>query len=138
MTSVTLPSHCPSCGAIFASRAYSISGKSISLSDNTEMCPFCGEEAYLAEGVFDIAENMISIISAPDITKEMLMKLGAAVQEAYKKETGPEELIRTAESIDPKLATAVKNIVSNKKLYFVGLFILAMAIKQCSLDSVRP
>jgi hypothetical protein len=136
MASVTIPSHCPSCSAVFESRAYSFSGniKGLYLSDNTETCPQCGGTAFLADGVFDIADDVISIILAPNLTREMLKKLGSAVQNAYKDTSKLSELIELAESIDPAIAKTIKKIASNKRLLLVGLFLLAMAIKSCSAN----
>ena len=132
----TIPSHCHSCGAIFPSRMISIEGnvENLTLSNNSETCPFCGGTAYLANGVFDIADDVISIISAPKFTKEMLQKLGVAVEEAYKDPTKTDQLNIVAESIDPNLAEVVKKITSGNKLTMVGLFLLAMAIKSCSVN----
>jgi hypothetical protein len=132
----TIPSHCHSCGAIFASRFISIEGsvKNLTLSNNSETCPNCGGRAFLANGVFDIANDVISIISAPSFTKEMLSKLGVAVAEAYKDPSKTEQLNSIAEGIDPELAKVVKKITSGNKLTMVGLFLLAMAIKSCSVN----
>lgn len=131
-----IPSYCNSCGAIFPSRMLSIEGnvKGLQLSNNSETCPNCGERAYLAEGIFDIADDIISIIKAPAITKEMMKKLGMAVIEAYKNPEKTDELQSIAESIDPEIANAVKKITSSNKLTLVGLFLLAMAIKSCSVN----
>ena len=133
---VNIPSHCHSCGAIFPSRIISISGsvKNLTLSNNSETCPNCGGRAYLADGIFNIADDVISIIKAPSFTKEMMGKLGAAVVEAYKDPTKTEDLLKVAESIDPKIAEAVQRLTSKNNLSLVGLFLLAMAIKSCSID----
>ena len=132
----TIPSHCHSCGAVFESRILSIEGniKGLTLSNNSETCPFCGGRAYLAEGVFDIANDVVSVLKAPHITVEMLQKLGVAVIEAYKDASKTEDLCQVAESIDPGIAKTVKGITSKKSLIFVGLFLLAIAIKSCSIN----
>jgi hypothetical protein len=131
-----IPSHCHSCGAIFASRMISIEGnvKGLTLSNNSETCPYCGGIAYLADGVFNIADDVISILSAPSITKDNLRKLGVAVIDAYKDPSKSENLIKIAESIDPDVANAVRAVTSNKSLALVGLLLFAMAIKSCNLN----
>jgi hypothetical protein len=108
--------------------------RGLKLSNNSETCPFCGGRAYLAEGVFDIADNVISVLSAQDITIDMFKILGAAVVEAYKDQSKSDELIRIAEGIDPRLAVVIKNIATNKNFMLVGLFLLALAIKSCSIN----
>ena len=132
----TIPSHCHSCGAIFPSRMISIEGsvENLTLSNNSESCPHCGGRAYLANGVFNIANDVISVISAPRFTMEMLQKLGAAVAEAYNDPSKAEQLNEVAESIDPELASVVSKITSGDRLAMVGLFLLAMAIKSCSIN----
>jgi hypothetical protein len=132
----TIPSHCHSCGAIFPSRVISIEGnvQILNLSNNSESCPFCREKAYLADGVFNIANDVISVISAPKFTLEMLQYLGAAVAEAYKDPNRTDHLNQVAESIDPELAAVVKKITSSNRLTVVGLFLLTMAIKSCSVS----
>ena len=132
----SIPSHCHSCGAIFPSRLISISGnvKGLELSNNSETCPNCGGRAFLAEGIFDIAEDVISIINAPSFTKKMIEKLGVAVVEAYKDPNKTDDLHKVAESIDPEIAEAVKRVTSKGNLALVGLFLLAMAIKSCNVN----
>ena len=132
----TIPSHCHSCGAIFPSRIISIEGnvQNLTLSNNSESCPFCGGRAYLADGVFNIANDVISVISAPRFTFEMLHKLGVAIAEAYRDPSKTDQLNQVAESIDPELAQVVKKITSGNRLTMVGLFLLAMAIKSCSIN----
>ena len=131
-----IPSHCQNCGAIFPSRLISIEGnvKNLQLSNNSETCPNCGGRAFLAEGIFDIANDIISIIKAPTFTKEMMHKMGMAVIDAYKNPEKTDELLSVAESIDPEIAKAVKKITSGNKLTLVGLFLLAMTIKSCSIN----
>lgn len=132
----TIPSHCHSCGAIFPSRMISIEGnvQNLTLSNNSESCPFCGGRAYLADGIFSIADDVISIVRAPAFTLEMLQKLGVAVAEAYKDRSKTNQLNEVAESIDPKLAKVVKKITSSNGLTMIGLFLLAMTIKSCSIN----
>ena len=131
-----IPSHCHTCGAIFPSRAYSFSGniKGLNLSNNSEKCPYCSGTAYLAEGIFDIAENAVSIISSPDITKENLHKLGVAVIDAYKDPKKTKDLLALAKTISPEVAGAVEKIATSNKLTLIGLFLLAMIIKSCSVN----
>lgn len=132
----TIPAHCHSCGAVFLSRMIAIEGsvQNLTLSNNSEPCIYCEGRAFLADGVFNIANDVISVISAPDFTLEMLRRLGVAVQEAYKDPSKVSQLKEVAESIDPELANVINKITSSNKLTMVGLFLLAMAIKSCSVD----
>jgi hypothetical protein len=115
---------------------FSIEGnvQGLTLSNNSEPCPFCNGRAYLAEGVFNIANDVISIIRAPRFTFEMLQKFSVAVAEAYKDPNKTDQLNEIAKSIDPELADVVKKITSGNNITKVGLFLLAMAIKSCSVN----
>lgn len=132
----TIPAHCHSCGAVFPSKMISIGGnvQTLTLSNVSESCSYCGGRAYLANGVFSIANDVISVIIAPRFTLEMLHKLGVAVAEAYKDPSKTDQLNQVAESIDPALAKVVKKITSGNRLTMVGLFLLAMAIKSCTIN----
>ena len=91
MSAVQVPASCPSCRALFASRALHIGGnvKNVTLIGNKETCPFCGGWAYLADGVFDVADNILSVVAAPNVTRQMLAAFGAAVKQAYEEKKPP-------------------------------------------------
>jgi len=136
MNGVQIPALCSSCGALFASRAFNISGnvKNLTLSGNKETCPFCGGWADIADGVFDVADNVLSIVSAPNITKQMLGAFGAAVKKAYEVKKPPEELAKEVEKIDPSFGEIIRKSGSNKKFYLVSLLLIVAAIKSCNVD----
>ena len=136
MTASVIPSHCPACGGVFQSRLISISGnvKNLTISGNKESCPFCGSMANTAEGVFDLADGVLSIIYAPQLTKQMLQKLDELVAENYFEKADPEILAKKAEQINPAFGILIRNLNKNKKLYFTGLLLILFAIKSCSLN----
>ena len=135
MSLTQIPALCPSCGAIFVSRLISIGDnvKNLTLMNNKETCPFCGNLADTAEGVFDIADNIISVISAPHITKQMLSALSIAVKKAYTEKTQPEELIKTVEKIDPSLGETIRKY-SKTPFYLTAMLLIYLAIKSCTVD----
>ncbi len=136
MSGVRIPALCSSCGALFASRAFNISGdvKNLTLSGNKETCPFCGAWADIADGVFDVADNVLSIVSAPNITKQMLGAFGKAVKKAYEVKKPPEELATEVEKIDPSFGEIIRKSGSNKRFYLVSLLLIVAAIKSCNVD----
>jgi len=136
MTSTVIPALCPSCGAVFQSRLLSTSGnvKNLTLSGNKETCPFCGNMANTAEGVFDIANGIISVISAPQITNQMLQALGAIVKKACEEKTDPEVIAKEVEKLDPSLGEMIRAISKSKSLYLTGLLLIILAVKSCSLN----
>lgn len=137
MNGATIPASCPNCGALFASRAFNISGNvgTLTLIGNKETCPFCGGWADIVDGVFTIANNVISVVSAPNITKQKLYAFERAVRAAYEAKTEPEHLAKEVEKIDPSFGQVVRNnIGKNKNLYAATLLICLAAIKSCSVD----
>ncbi len=136
MNNVVIPAHCPTCGAVFRSRLLSGSGnfKNLTLSGNTETCPYCGNMARTAEGVFDIVEGVISIISAPNITKEMLAAFDDIVRKAYEEKAAPEDLAKQAEDIDPTLGEFVRSLSGDNPFYLTVLLLIILAIKSCNLN----
>ena len=131
-----IPASCPSCGAIFPSRLIAVSGnvKDLTLSGNKETCPFCGQLADTVEGVFDMADGIIEIVSAPHITKQMLDALAAAVKNAYGDKTDPSDLAKEEDAIDPTLGTLVRAFGSKNQLYMTMLLILYFTAKSCSVN----
>lgn len=136
MSGVQIPALCPSCGALFASRAFNVSGnvKNLTLSSNKETCPFCGGLADIADGVFDVAGNVLSVVSAPSITKQMLAAFSAAVKKAYEEKKPPEELAKEVEKIDPSFGEIIRKSGSSKQFYLVSLLLIFTAIKSCNVD----
>jgi hypothetical protein len=131
-----IPVSCPHCGALFASRAFHISGnvQGLTLIGNKESCPFCGQMAHIADGVFDVADNVLSVVSAPNVTKQMLAAFEAAVKKAYAEKAAPEQLAKEVEKIDPSFGEVVRKVGKNNHLYLASLLIALAAIKSCSVD----
>ena len=136
MNNALIPVSCPYCGALFASRAFHISGnvQGLTLSGNKETCPYCGNMAHIADGVFNVANSVLSVVSAPNITKQMLAAFEAAVKKAYAEKTAPEQLAKEVEKIDPSFGDAVRKAGNNNHLYVASLLIALAAIKSCSVD----
>ena len=105
-----LPVFCPKCKSIFASRAFSISGRNMSFRNNTETCVVCGfNGARLSEGVFNLTHDTIEVISAPDITVAMLKAFAEIALRAAAGQITSTEAIAQASSISPKLAVLLSN-----------------------------
>jgi hypothetical protein len=136
MNTTLIPVSCPHCGALFASRAFHINGnvQRLMLSGNRETCPYCGNMAHVADGVFNVAKNVLSVVSAPNITKQMLTAFEAAVRKAYTEKTAPELLASEVEKIDPTFGDAFRKAGNNNQLYAASLLIALVAIKSCTLD----
>jgi hypothetical protein len=106
----------------------------LTLSGNKESCPRCGHMAQMADGVFNIANDVLSVVTAPNITKQMLAAFGTAVTKAQKENTPTEQLAAEVEKIDPSFGEAVRKAGANNATKVVGLLVLLAAIKSCSVD----
>ncbi|WP_320194750.1 hypothetical protein RMR10_010285 [Agrobacterium rosae] len=72
-----LPCCCPECKNIFPSKNYAFAGPYFHCWGNTEECIVCGyEKAELSKGTFDLSLETVGILIAPDITREMVKRLG--------------------------------------------------------------
>jgi hypothetical protein len=136
MSRALIPVSCPHCGALFAPRAFHISGnvQGLTLSGNKETCPFCGNMAHIADGVFNVAVNVLSVVSAPNITKQMLAAFEAAVKKAVVEKITAEQLAKEVEKIDPSFGEVVRKVGKNNHLYIASLLIALAAIKSCTVD----
>jgi hypothetical protein len=105
-----VPALCRNCGGITAINLQIAfqPGWRVVLSGNMTDCRHCGSVAEVADGVFEIAENAIKIISAPDITISMLRSLGRLINIAYREKKQVDELEANAALIDPRLGAAIQ------------------------------
>ena len=77
-----LPVFCGKCKSIFPSKNYVFAGTYFYSWDNEETCPACGfERAKLSEGLFDLTSEAVRILSAPNITYELVIALREALQD---------------------------------------------------------
>jgi hypothetical protein len=136
MDHAQIPVSCPACGAVFASRGFVFSGniQNLQMSGNKESCPFCGSAADVAEGIFNITDSIISIISAPTITKTMLVALESSVKNAYLNKTPKDELADEVTKIDPSFGDLIRNASTTNRLYLTFLLLLLAFIKSCTVN----
>jgi hypothetical protein len=105
-----VPAACMKCGAIFWVRLpFSGIGR-VLLRGNMTNCRVrgCGGMARMAEGHFEFTEQGVAILSAPDITLEMLAALRALAQSASKEKWPVARFQREAENISPALGGLFK------------------------------
>lgn len=131
-----IPAHCPNCGAIFKSRLVSVSGNvtGLKLSGNKESCPYCGSMANTADGVFDITNNILSVVSSPEITKQMLSEFNTILKNAYQNNTDISTLVNEAMEISPQLGKLVETESKKGIALYALLVMLIFILSSCSLD----
>ena len=98
-----LPAACAKCGAVFWMPMPFVGTGTYRFGSNVTNCPVrgCGGWADIAEGLFEFTRDGISVISAPDVTIEMLRALRALLHDAYEQDLSVEEVRKRAESINP-------------------------------------
>jgi hypothetical protein len=137
MSNTPLPAACTVCGAIFPTQAISVGGGitvvGLTIKNVEDRCPHCGGLAYAAEGVFNVANQVATVISASNVTREMLQAFAAAIREAGARHADPETLAKAVEKIDPEFGKLVR-ANSRTGLYAALLAIILAAINSCTLD----
>ncbi|MDO6851650.1 hypothetical protein Q4S57_27795 [Priestia megaterium] len=77
-----MPAICNNCKNSFPSGIF-IEGSKINLSGNTAgPCPKCGNLGHIPEWVFNIIDNEIKIVSAPERTVQELSRFTSIVRKA--------------------------------------------------------
>ena len=103
-----LPAFCPQCKSIFPSRNYNLSGAYFNTWDNEETCPECGfEHAKLSEGVFNLEEETVRVLSAPDFTYAMLQQAKRVADEIIAGNIDEKDGARAFGAISPKFTDLI-------------------------------
>ncbi len=131
-----IPVYCKSCGTLFASRAFKISGnvRNLHLSGNRETCPVCLSMADIVDGTFDATDGVLSMISGPTLTKEILERFTTLVGRAAQKEISLDVLKKEATDLDPALGEAVAQIVAKSPSALVILLLVTLMLKSCHVS----
>jgi hypothetical protein len=99
-----------------------------------ETCPYCGHLAHTADGAFQIAGTVLTVIQAPGVTRAMLAALSTAVKKAYENKTPPDILAKEVEKIDPTFGEVIRKSNITPGFYLVVLLIILQMIRSCSLN----
>jgi hypothetical protein len=100
-TMATVPAACMTCGAVFWMRLPFGGASVVELRSNVTNCPICGGWAQIADGLFQFTRDGLAVISAPDVTHQMLAALHGLLHRAYEQDLPVEEIKRQAEAISP-------------------------------------
>lgn len=111
-TGPRVPCCCASCGSIFASRSFTIFNAGFHSFGNVETCPICRQlEGRVAIGLFEIAHDVVRLISGPEVTSQQLKFLQSLSTALNSGEIGVTEAIAEAETSFPSLAASLKMAV---------------------------
>lgn len=135
---VLIPAFCDNCGAAFSSGIAVENSRNITLSGNRSgPCPRCGGMGSVIDGVFNVAGDVIEILSAPQRTIESLQKLSEVLKQAAEDKNTPEELSKNINEIVPEFSNISKLIPKNatELVAWLSLILLAtQTISQLSQD----
>ncbi|MCF1453382.1 hypothetical protein [Agrobacterium vitis] len=100
----SLPAMCPDCNAIFPSRNYRIRTPEFYGRNNKDICPQCGgHEATVANGLFDLARETITVLQSEPLTQAMLAALQAAIAAHEGGLSTKQKLLEDVSQQSPKL-----------------------------------
>jgi hypothetical protein len=88
--------------------------------NNTETCLVCGSDnAKLAEGTYDLAQDVIKVIEAESPSLEMLRAIGALAREHFVRGEEVEVTLGKVDAAWPSLALAFKKAQSKRSIQCV-------------------
>lgn len=129
---MSVPAQCTKCGTIFWSRQYDFTmSKRLRLGNNWESCiaSGCSGMARLADGLFDFTSEGIEVLSAPEITHEMIAALRKRISSKRNSYTSVDELRKDISEIHPSFSQLIAGILTNQE-YLIGGIGLILSIIQ--------
>jgi hypothetical protein len=130
-----IPAYCKSCGSIFASRAFRITGNvSLHLAGNRETCIVCGQMADIVDGTFHATDGFLKMIGGPTLTRDILEQFSSLVERAATKEISLDALEKEVGELDPTLGEAISQILKKSPFAIVTLLIVVLTLKACHFN----
>jgi hypothetical protein len=87
--------------------------------------------ADIVDGTFDATDGVLSMISGPTLTKDILERFTGLVGRAAQKEISLDVLKKEAADLDPVLGEAVAQIVAKSPSALVVLLLVTLMLKSC-------
>jgi SEC-C motif-containing protein len=127
---VHIPAFCDNCGAAFNSGIVVDNCRNIHLSGNRSgPCPRCGSMGSVIDGVFNVAGDVIEILSAPQRTIDSLQKLSHILKAATARNLSAEEIAKNIEKDTPEFSSISKYIPKNATELVAWLTLILLAIQ---------
>ncbi|MEO9591635.1 hypothetical protein [Rhodopirellula bahusiensis] len=87
----------------------------------------------MSDGVFNVTDNVVTVLAAPEITRQMLAAFNALAKKAYLEKAPADVIEKEAEQIHPEFGRIIRENSGN--LSFPALLlVIVLAIKSCSVD----
>jgi hypothetical protein len=124
-----VPAFCDNCGAIFPS-GFDLSGQNITLFGNKSgPCPRCGSMGHIPDGVYNVINNTIEILSAPEWTIDELNRFAQILREAQRQAATQEEIDNRIKNEIPGLSGLAKLLPKNRSELYAFLTLILTVIQ---------
>jgi hypothetical protein len=132
-----IPAFCLTCGRVFPSQILNVIGGNVRLHamGNIETCQYCGGMAQTADGVFEITGNILRVVSAPQITRDMLAELRAVVTKAFLAKEPLEQVAQEVEAIHPSFGPLVRRPTLGN--YLLILILILWTMRSCTSLNIK-
>lgn len=112
-----IPAFCRDCGRGFPSDFEIANAPNVILQGNTSgPCPECGGTGDVLEGNFAILNETLTILSAPDVTRERLQRLASEIELRWAAGVPAQEIAQDLDEISPALRRYALRSVSPEAL----------------------
>jgi len=104
---------CLSCKLIFEDRGIVIQDSTnVTLSNNSTTCPKCGSRAKYLDGTFNFDSNgIISVLSAPQFTIDILNRIKSIVEDVQNRKITPEAFHKEVDALPPVIRSVLKLVI---------------------------
>ena len=124
-----IPAFCRTCGRVFPSGIFAENVRRLTMSGNTSQCPYCGGIGDLPEGVFDVFDDVIRVVSSSAWTVDRLNLLAGKLTQAREQRAAPEAVAEMVRNEDPELGSLLMKLLIPKDAgQFYGMLAIVVSI----------
>jgi hypothetical protein len=104
---------CTNCKLIFEDRGIVIQDSiNVTISNSSTTCPKCRSRAKYLDGTFNFDSNgIISVLSAPQFTIEILNRIKSIVVDVQNRKISPEDFHKEVDALPPVIRSVLKLVI---------------------------
>jgi hypothetical protein len=104
---------CIKCKLIFEDRGIVIQDSTnVTISNSSTTCPKCRSRAKYLDGTFNFDSNgIISVLSAPQFTIDILNRIKSIVEDVQNRKISPEDFHKEVDALPPVIRSVLKLII---------------------------
>lgn len=130
-----IPCYCENCGTIFEFNGIGGSNiRGLTLRGNRVSCPNCYSLAKMADGVFNVTDGVLNLISGSDFTAGLMQRFGDLIKRAYEENASPEALQEQANELDPRLGKVIAEARKSGGIFWFVMAALMVFLTHCSFQ----